>query len=133
MATPALPYDFIFDCLPEDRVDIKKMFGHHCLYFDGLMVMFLIAKEGNPDNGICLATSKPHITSLTKKIGSLRHLESYGADAKDWRLIPADSDEFESDAETACRLILARDPRIGREPKSKRKKISTNKKTKRKK
>jgi hypothetical protein len=133
MATPALPYDFIFDYLPEDRVDIKKMFGHHCLYFDGIMVMFMIAKDGNPDNGICLATSKPHIASLAKEIRSLRHLESYGPDATDWRLIPTDSEEFESDAEKACRLILARDSRIGREPKSSRKKISVNKKAKRKK
>lgn len=133
MTTSSLPYDFIFDFLPEDRVDIKKMFGHSCLYFDGLMVMFIIAKDGNPDNGICLATSKPHITSLSKEIKSLRHLESYGPDATDWRLIPADSNKFESDTEKACRMILARDSRIGREPKSNRKKLSTTKKMKKKK
>jgi hypothetical protein len=133
MGATGLPYDFIFEHLPEDRVSIKRMFGHHCLYFDGLMVMFMIAKDGNPDNGICIATSKPHIESLAKDIKSLRYLESYGPDATDWRLIPADSDQFEIDTEKVCHLILARDPRIGREPKSNHKKISVSKKTKRKK
>jgi hypothetical protein len=94
MAASSLPYDFFFDYLPEDRIEIKKMFGHNCVYFDGLMVMFMIAKDGNPDNGICLATSKDHIASLSKEIKSLRHLESYGPDSTDWRLIPADSNKF---------------------------------------
>ncbi|MGZ3649950.1 MAG: hypothetical protein ACXVB9_13960 [Bdellovibrionota bacterium] len=117
-----LDYDFLLDYFPASRIEVKKMFGHQCLYFDGLMVMFLICKEGNPDNGICLATTKEHIASLGKELRSLRHLESSGPESTDWRLLPAGSPHFESDAERACRLILKRDPRIGREPKSRAKK-----------
>jgi len=116
----SVPYELVFEFLPEERVEIKKMFGHHCLYFDGLMVMFMIYRENNPDNGICLATSAPLISSLSKDIKSLRHLEAYGPESTDWRLIPLDSERFEADVEKACKLILKRDPRIGREPKSKK-------------
>lgn len=115
-----IPFDFIYEFLPAEKIEIKKMFGHQCLYFEGLMVMFMISKSGNSDNGICLATSKQHLKSLNKEIKSLRHLESYGREATNWRLIPSDSNEFESDSEIACSLILKRDPRIGREPKRKK-------------
>lgn len=81
---------------------------------DGLMVMFLICKKNNPDNGVCLATTKEHIPSLTSELKSLRHLHVYGPEATDWRLIPADSEHFEVDIESACKLILKRDSRIGR-------------------
>ncbi len=110
-----LPYDLILEYLPSDRITVKKMFGHQCLYFDGIMVMFMIAKDGHPDNGICLATAAEHIPSLGRELPSLRHLDSYGPDATGWRLLPADSPSFESDAARACELILAKDPRIGRE------------------
>ena len=128
MKSSSLVYELILDYLSEDRIEIKKMFGHQCLYFDGLMVMFLIAKSGNPDNGICIATSKEHIPALTKEFKNLRHLHAYGPEATDWRLIPADSEYFESDTEKACRLIIKRDRRIGRAPKGK--KLSPTKKKK---
>lgn len=116
-----LPYDFLFGFLDPARVEVKKMFGHHCLYFDGRMVLFLIAKEGNPDNGVCLATSSEHIPALKKELPALTHLEAYGATATDWRLLPARAPTFEAEVERACRLIAKGDPRIGREPKSKAK------------
>jgi hypothetical protein len=81
------------------------------------MVMFLVAKDGDPDNGVCLATSAEHIPSLKKDFPSLRHLEAYGAAATDWRLLPVDSEDFEESVVRACELILKNDPRIGRAPK----------------
>lgn len=132
MPAPDLPYRFILDFLSPDRLEVKKMFGHRCLYFDGLMVLFLISKEGNPDNGICLATSAEHISSLKNELKSLRALHSYGEESTGWRLIPADSENFERDTEIACKLIRKKDPRIGREPSSsKRKKTVALKKTSR--
>lgn len=127
MSLSDLPYDFILEYLPAERLEIKKMFGHRCLYFDGLMVMFMIAKEGNADNGVCLATSAEHIPSLKMEIRSLRHLEAYGEEAAGWRLIPADSIEFERDTEKVCKLILKRDPRIGREARSNKRKLNPSK------
>lgn len=122
-----LPYDFILEYLPQERLETKKMFGHRCLYFDGLMVMFMICKEGHIDNGICIATSAEHIPTLKKDIKSLRHLEAYGEEATGWRLIPADSENFESDTEKACKLILKKDLRIGREPSSAKRKVKVTK------
>jgi hypothetical protein len=128
-----ISYEIIFEFLPIERVDIKKMFGHQCLYFDGRMVMFLISKEGNEDNGICVATSKDHIESLGRELKSLRYLKSYGPDATNWRLIPSDSDRFEVDVEKACQLILKNDPRIGREPKSRKKSLASQRSVRKKK
>jgi hypothetical protein len=28
---PPIPYDLLFEFLEPERVEIKKMFGHHCL------------------------------------------------------------------------------------------------------
>lgn len=124
MRGPNLPYEFVLDHLPAERVEIKPMFGHQCVYFDGLMVVFMISKDDSRDNGVCIATSKEHIESLQEDIKSLRHLNAYGPKATNWRLIPVDSESFESDVERACRLILKGDPRIGREPNSAKKKPS---------
>lgn len=122
------PYPFVLEAFQENDVITKPMFGHTVVYVDGRMVMFFISKEKNPDNGVCLATSAEHIPSLKLEFPSLRHLKAYGAKAIDWRLIPADADDFEEAVLKACDLICNNDSRIGRLAKSKR--IAKSKKVK---
>ena len=88
------------------------------MYVGSKIVFYLIAKEGNPDNGICLATTAEVIPSLMAEFPSLRPLERYGPDATDWRLLPADAEDFEESVFKACKLVEEGDPRIGRMPKS---------------
>jgi len=37
-----------------------------------------------------------------------------------WQILPADAPDFDEAALRACELIVARDPRIGKVPKSRR-------------
>jgi hypothetical protein len=114
------PYEFLFDYLTDVDFSIKPMFGHHAVYVGERLVLFLIDEPDEPDNGVCLATTAESIPSLAEEFPSLRHLLTYGPDATDWRLLPATADDFEESVVRACELISAADPRIGRIPKSKR-------------
>lgn len=115
-----MPYEFILDHLGGGRVRVKPMFGHHAVYVGDKIVLFLIDKPDEVDNGVCLATTADSIPVLAKEFPSLRHLETYGPDAVDWRLLPANADDFEESVVRACELISNGDPRIGRLPKSRR-------------
>lgn len=116
------PYEFLFDSLVDIDVTVKPMFGHHAVYAGQLLVLFLIDKPDEPDNGVCLATTAHTIPLLTGEFPSLRPLHAYGPEATDWRLLPADAGDFEESVIRACELISKRDLRIGRVPKSKRSK-----------
>src|SRR5690242_18906868 len=120
--TRRIPYEFIVDHLIDVDASIKPMFGHHAVYVGDKIVLFLIDRPDEPDNGVCLATTADSIPLLQPEFPNLRHLYSYGPTATDWRLLPADSDDFEASVVRACELICQRDPRIGREPKSGRRK-----------
>jgi hypothetical protein len=115
-----VPYEFLFDHLSGVDFSVKPMFGHHAVYVGERIVLFLIDKPDEADNGVCLATTAENIPSLVEEFPSLRHLLTYGPDATDWRVLPADAPDFEESVVRACELISARDPRIGRIPKSKR-------------
>jgi hypothetical protein len=117
----SLPYGFVFEHLAATEPYTKPMFGHTAVYVGEKIVLFLIDQPGNPDNGICLATSAEHIPSLCRSIASLKHLEAYGPEATNWRLIPSSSPDFEEDALRACEMILSGDIRIGRVPKGRKK------------
>lgn len=113
------PYEFLFDHLTVD-FRVKPMFGHHAVYVGDRLVLFLIDKPNEPDNGVGLATTAENIPALAAEFPSLRHLLTYGPEATDWRLLPADADDFEESVVRACELVSAGDPRIGRVPKSRR-------------
>jgi hypothetical protein len=48
----------------------------------------------------------------------MRSIRVFGKEPTQWQVLPADDPDFEMAAMRACRLILARDPRIGKVPKS---------------
>ena len=51
---------------------------------------------------------------------ALAGFKLFGTKVTSWQVLPADASDFEESAMRACELVLARDVRIGRVPKSKR-------------
>jgi hypothetical protein len=75
------------------------------------------------DNGLWLVlseTTNPSDTTLRRDFPSLRRIELLGGKIIHWLLIPSDSPTFETESLHACDLLLLRDPRLGRIPKSRR-------------
>ena len=73
------------------------------------------------DNGVWLATTEEHHTSLRWEFPSMRSIQLFGKEVTGWQVLPADAADFEEAAIRACDLIIARDPRIGKVPESRRK------------
>jgi hypothetical protein len=62
----------------------------------------------------------PKDPKLKREFPSLRKIGLLGGAIAHWLLIPSDGPDFEREALHACELVLKRDPRIGRVPKSRR-------------
>src|SRR5688572_32123084 len=50
----------------------------------------------------------------------MRSIQLFGTPITSWQVLPSDASDFEESALRACELVLARDPRIGRDRKSTR-------------
>jgi hypothetical protein len=48
----------------------------------------------------------------------MRSIQLFGKKETSWQILPADAPDFEESARRACALVLARDPRIGKVPRS---------------
>jgi hypothetical protein len=127
------PYPFVLEALAPLQPEVRPMFSGYAVYIGDKIVFMLRDSPKIPeDNGLWLVfaeqteaalalTNKPK--SLHKKIPSLRTIGILGGVIKHWLLIPSDGPNFESEAQAACDLILAHDPRIGRIPESRRARI----------
>jgi hypothetical protein len=61
----------------------------------------------------------------------MRSIQLFGDKITGWQVLPAGAPDFEQAALHACELIVARDPRIGKVPKSRQKSVAkTTAKTK---
>ena len=129
-ATPArpkrktAPYPFVLEALmPLDPV-VRPMFSGFAVYIGEKIVLMLRDSLKNPkDNGVWLVFSESaHLAdkSISRDFPSIRNIELLGGKIAHWRLIPADSPAFESEALHACDLVLKRDPRFGRVPQSRK-------------
>ena len=97
------------------------MFGCLAIYVEDKIVLILREKPGSSaDNGVWLATTREHHDSLRREFPHMRSIEVLGKDVTGWQVLPAAADDFEEAALRACELVLARDPRIGKVPKSRR-------------
>jgi hypothetical protein len=97
------------------------MFGCLAVYVEDKIVLILRDKRKSPaDNGIWLATATEHHESLRREFPRMRSIRVFGKEPTQWQLLPADDADFEAAALRACKLVLARDPRIGKIPKTKR-------------
>jgi hypothetical protein len=121
-----IAFDFVLDrLLPLDPF-VRPMFGAHAIYVGEKIVLITRNKDAHDDdNGVWLGTTHEHHASLKKEFPSMRsiYLFNDGTAETAWQVIPFDGDNFETEVEHACDLILKHDPRIGKIPKPKKKKV----------
>jgi hypothetical protein len=115
----AIPYAFVLDEIASLSPQTRPMFGCIAVYIEDKIVLILRDKRKSPaDNGIWLATAVEHHESLRQEFPRMRSIRVFGKEPTQWQVLPSDDADFEAAALRACRLILARDPRIGKIPQS---------------
>lgn len=125
-ARKPVPFEFVLDALSDRDYHLRAMFGATALYLDEKIVLILREKETHPDdNGVWLATSGEHHESLRAELPSMRDIRMFGPGPTGWQNIPSESEDFESEASSACELIRDGDPRIGKIPVRKRAKTKS--------
>jgi hypothetical protein len=119
------PYPFIIEALAPLEPEVKPMFSGFAVYSgDKILVMLRDSPKHPEDNGVWLVFSEAANLDdprLLREFPSLRLIELLGGKIVHWRLIPADSPTFESEALHACDLLLKHDARFGRIPESRKK------------
>jgi hypothetical protein len=104
---------WIFDALEREATYVRKpMFGCDAAYLDGLLCL-IAADRATPFNGLLVATSHDRQEALIGEFPALRPHPVLGK----WLYVPQDDAAFEDTAEALVALVLARDPRVGVEPK----------------
>jgi hypothetical protein len=116
-----LPHEFVLDEIASLAPVTRPMFGCLAVYVEDKIVLILRDKqESRADNGIWLATTPEHHASLRREFPRMRSIRVFGKKPTQWQVLAADDPDFETAAMRACKLILARDPRIGKVPKPRR-------------
>ena len=125
-----VPFAFVLDILLPLEPSVKPMFGCHAVYVGPKIMLVLRHRNDHPEaNGVWVATSRQHHASLKQDFPSLCsvHLLSDGKSETNWQMIPLAADDFEASAMKACDLIRQGDERIGRIPKTRKKKTHRQK------
>jgi hypothetical protein len=116
------PYAFVLDAIAHLPIETRPMFGSLAVYLGDKIVFILRYKrDDSADNGVWLATTVEHHKSLQREFRCMRSIRGRGKALTGWQVLPADAPDFEEAAVHACELIGARDPRIGKIPKSRQK------------
>lgn len=104
---------WIFDAFESEPGYVRKpMFGCDAAYLDGLLCL-VAADRDAPFNGVLVCTSREHHAALIEAMPALRTHPVLGK----WLYVPQTDAAFEDTAAQLSALVLARDPRIGVEPK----------------
>jgi hypothetical protein len=118
----SIPYKFVLESLAPLHPEVRPMFSAHAVYTHDKLILWIRDSPKAPeDNGLWLVLSEethPSNKSLKKDFPSLREIALLSGQIQHWLLIPSDSPTFEQEAQHACDLLLAHDPRLGRIPKS---------------
>ena len=115
----AIPHEFVLDAIASLSPVTRPMFGCLAVYVEDKIVLVLRDRRKSPaDNGIWIATTAEHHESLRREFPRMRSIRVLGKEPTGWQVLPADDPDFEETAMRMCRLVLARDPRIGKVPKS---------------
>jgi hypothetical protein len=113
-----VPHEFVLEEIASLAPVTRAMFGCLAVYVGEKIMLILRASRRSPaDNGIWLATTAQHHESLRREFPRMRSIRVLGRQPTGWQVLPADDADFEAAALRACRLILARDGRIGKVPK----------------
>ena len=102
-----------FECDP--TYIVKRMFGSDAAYIDGLLCL-VAADRDEPWNGLLVCTSQERHAALIGEMPALRPHPVLGK----WLYVPQDDPAFEDIAQRLTALVLARDGRVGVEPKPRR-------------
>jgi hypothetical protein len=117
----AVPHAFVLDAIASMSPETRLMFGCLAVYVEDKIVLALRDKSSQTaDNGVWLATTQEHHESLRREFPNMRSIQVLGKQVTGWQVLPVDAPDFEKAALRACELIVARDPRIGKVPKSRR-------------
>ncbi|MBN3804928.1 hypothetical protein GXB81_17990 [Paraburkholderia sp. Ac-20336] len=104
---------WIFDAFERNPTYVRRrMFGCDAAYIDGLLCL-IAADRDKPWNGLLVCTSHERHAALIADIPALRPHPVLGK----WLYVPQDDSAFEGTVEKMRALVLARDPRVGVEPK----------------
>ncbi|RFU48503.1 hypothetical protein [Paraburkholderia sp. DHOC27] len=104
---------WIFDVFEREPTYLcKRMFGCDAAYVDGLLCL-VAADRDKPWNGLLVCTSQDRHAALVETLPALRQHPVLGK----WLYVPQADPAFEETAEQLTALVMARDPRIGVEPK----------------
>jgi hypothetical protein len=114
------PYPFVVEALAPLEPEVRPMFSGFAVYLGEKIVLMLRDSLKHPeDNGVWLVFSETADLAhpgIRRDFPSLRLINLLGGKIAHWRLIPADSSTFESEALHACELLLKHDVRFGRIP-----------------
>jgi hypothetical protein len=104
---------WIFDAFERDSTFVQKqMFGCAAAYLDGLLCL-IAADRGEPWNGLLVCTSKERHAALIADMPALQPHPVLGK----WLYISQNDPAFEITVEQMTTLVMARDERVGVEPK----------------
>lgn len=105
--------DWILDAFERDAGYLhKRMFGSEAAYMDGLLCL-VVADRDEPWNGLLVCTSIERQAALIDEMPALKPHPVLGK----WLYIRQGDPAFEEIVERMTSLVLARDERIGVEPK----------------
>lgn len=120
MNDKAIPFGFVLERLENKSPVTRPMFGCHAIYIGEKIVLILRNKATEKrDNGVWLATTPEHHTSLKLLFPSMRSIQLFGGKISSWQNIPAGAIDFEESVMVLCDLIIKNDSRIGKIPKGK--------------
>jgi hypothetical protein len=118
------PYAFVLEALAPLDPEVRRMFSGFPVYIGDRIVCMLRDHLRSPqDNGLWLVlpeTTQPADPQFRREFPSLRPIALLGEKIDHWLLLPSDGPDFEKEALHACDLLLRRDSRLGRVPKSRR-------------
>ena len=118
------PFPFVLESLAALQPEVRRMFSGFAVYVGDRIVCMLRDHVKSPrDNGVWLVLAEgvdPADKRLRREFPSLRTIEMLGGKIGHWLLIPSDGGNFEAEAERACELLLRKDARLGRVPKSRK-------------
>lgn len=107
---------WIFDAFEREPSYIRKrMFGSDAAYVDGQLCLVAADRE-TPWSGLLVCTSQDQHPAL---IAELPALAPHPVLRK-WLYVSQDDPAFEETAQAVASLVLKRDPRVGVEPKPRR-------------
>jgi hypothetical protein len=116
-----VPHQFVLDAIASLAPVTRPMFGCLAVYVGDKIVIILRDKpDASADNGVWLATTEQHHESLRREFPNMRSIQLLGKKVTRWQVLPAEAADFEQAALRACDLVIARDPRIGKIPQSRR-------------